>query len=243
MTTFHCLFEQSGTFRDMFRSHGHKAYCYDIQDEYGKTDFRIDLFKQIENAYDEITHKSCCQSNTTIFQAMNPKEDFVMAFFPCTYFCDMNELLFTCQGGGGVVGSGGNMKRNITNIKKVIEREKTRSYFFSVFLKMCLILEELKIKTIIENPYNNNKNFLCRYSPYLPTYIEKNRAAWGDKFVKPTMYIAINFDMNETFYFYDLNINTLKIEKDIKAGSKERSEITPRYANNFYKRFIEHAST
>lgn len=47
----HCLFEQSGTFRDVFREIGITAYDYDIQNEYKTTDIQIDLFKEIENAY------------------------------------------------------------------------------------------------------------------------------------------------------------------------------------------------
>lgn len=48
----HCLFEQSGTFKNVFRSHGIESYDYDILNDYGQTDFQIDLFKAIEDAYD-----------------------------------------------------------------------------------------------------------------------------------------------------------------------------------------------
>jgi hypothetical protein len=43
----HCLFEQSGTFRDQFRNLGYEAYDYDIKNDYGKTDHIIDLFAEI----------------------------------------------------------------------------------------------------------------------------------------------------------------------------------------------------
>ena len=43
----HLLFEQSATFRDVFRELGYEAYCYDIQNNFGKTDYQIDLFKEI----------------------------------------------------------------------------------------------------------------------------------------------------------------------------------------------------
>lgn len=48
----HCFFEQSATFRDEFRKLGYESFDYDIQNSFGKTDFQIDLFKEIENAYD-----------------------------------------------------------------------------------------------------------------------------------------------------------------------------------------------
>ncbi len=43
----HCLFEQSGTFKNEFRKLGIDAYDYDIQNEFNQTDYVIDLFKEI----------------------------------------------------------------------------------------------------------------------------------------------------------------------------------------------------
>lgn len=45
--TVHCLFEQSGTFKNEFRKLGITAYDYDILNDYGQTDFQIDLFSEI----------------------------------------------------------------------------------------------------------------------------------------------------------------------------------------------------
>lgn len=47
----YCLFEQSGTFKNEFKKLGIEAYDYDIQDEFGQTDYVIDLFSEIEKAY------------------------------------------------------------------------------------------------------------------------------------------------------------------------------------------------
>ena len=47
----HCLFEQSGTFKKEFIKFGIQAEDYDIQDNFGQTDHKIDLFKEIENAW------------------------------------------------------------------------------------------------------------------------------------------------------------------------------------------------
>ena len=49
---FYCLFEQSGTFKNEFKKLGYEAYDYDIQDEFGETDYVCDLFVDIECAYD-----------------------------------------------------------------------------------------------------------------------------------------------------------------------------------------------
>ena len=43
----HCLFEQSGTFKNEFKKLGYEAYDYDIQNAFGQTDYVIDLFWEI----------------------------------------------------------------------------------------------------------------------------------------------------------------------------------------------------
>lgn len=43
----HCLFEQSGTFRDQFRELGYEAYDYDLCNDFEKTDYQMDLFEEI----------------------------------------------------------------------------------------------------------------------------------------------------------------------------------------------------
>ena len=48
----HCFFEQSGTFKNEFKKLGYDAYDYDIQNNFGETDFQIDLFAEISQAFD-----------------------------------------------------------------------------------------------------------------------------------------------------------------------------------------------
>lgn len=48
----HCFFEQSGTFKNEFKKLGYEAEDYDIQNNFGETDNVVDLFKNIEDAYD-----------------------------------------------------------------------------------------------------------------------------------------------------------------------------------------------
>lgn len=43
----HCLFEQSGTFKNAFKKFGIDAYDYDILDDFGETDYKVDLFDEI----------------------------------------------------------------------------------------------------------------------------------------------------------------------------------------------------
>lgn len=57
-TVFHCFFEQSGTFKNEFKKLGYDAYDYDILNDFGETDFVVDLFKDIETAYERERERS-----------------------------------------------------------------------------------------------------------------------------------------------------------------------------------------
>lgn len=224
---FHFLFEQSGTFKNAFKEFGNNCYDYDILNEYNETDFVCDIFNEIEKCYN---------NESSIFD--NIKEnDFIIAFFPCTYFCDRNELIFKLWNGGKKLDF--NKKRANDLLKRNVDRCK----YFDIYIKFCYICKEKKIKTIIENPASGgSRNYLEMFSPVEISYKEKNRALFGDEFKKPTNYFSINFEMKEKFFmFYDNNIFTKRIldiqSKKISTG--ERSKISKTYAKNFYKRFIE----
>lgn len=238
---FHCLFEQSGTFKNVFKEYGHNAWDYDILNDYGQTDYVIDLFKEIENEYENIANGT---KYKTIFSDMQPDKDFIIAFFPCTYFSDMNEMIFKA-----VSVNGQNFKNNIPlkHIERLLKRNNDRAYFFELFIKLCFVLQELKLKTIIENPSSPiYRNYLELYSPYRPNWREKDRTLFGDYFRKPTNFFAINFELKESFIMYDeeLNKKSIKSRKRVKkvvveTNQRKRSEITSRYVRNFYKRFLE----
>lgn len=84
MKTFHCFFEQSGTFKNEFKKLKYEAFDYDIQDEFKETDYIIDLFAEIEKAYKE---------KESLFD--NIKEtDMLLAFFPCVRFEDQIQMAF-----------------------------------------------------------------------------------------------------------------------------------------------------
>lgn len=73
----HLLFEQSGTFKNEFKKLGFKnSYDYDILNDFGETDFQIDLFNEIKNAY---------RDRESIFDKISDN-DLIFAFFPCTRF-------------------------------------------------------------------------------------------------------------------------------------------------------------
>ena len=43
----HCLFEQSGTFKNEFKKLGYEAEDYDLLNDFGETDHQIDLCAEI----------------------------------------------------------------------------------------------------------------------------------------------------------------------------------------------------
>lgn len=119
----HCLFEQSGTFKDEFAKLGYTAYDYDIQNNFGKTDFIIDLFSEIKKGYD---------GKPSVFDTITP-DDLIMAFFPCIYFCEINQRFF----------SGDSVTYRIMSKMEIIaaiierEREKKILYFIVKVIRNC----------------------------------------------------------------------------------------------------------
>lgn len=61
----HCLFEQSGTFKNEFKKLGIEAYDYDILNDYGQTDYVIDLFAEIGGGT-RVSRQSSTRSRRTI---------------------------------------------------------------------------------------------------------------------------------------------------------------------------------
>lgn len=208
----HCFFEQSGTFRDEFRKLGIAAKDYDLCNKFGKTDWVGDLFFQIELAF---YHEG------SIFDFFT-KDDLILAFFPCTYFCGHNELFF----------SGTNYNfRQLTKaemIDKIIDRARERNNYYIKLLKLCKIVEERGLKMIVENPYNAHHFWRFNF-PYKPAVIDMNRRLRGDYFKKPTQYLFVNCEPAGKV--------SLQMDKPMeyvmeKCGI-ERSLISPDYARNF----------
>lgn len=88
---------------------GIDAEDYDIKNEYGETDHQIDLFEEIERAVKPISINGKTTHDATIFDSITP-EDLIMAFFPCIYFAENNQMQFC--------GVGFNQK-NLTQLEKL----------------------------------------------------------------------------------------------------------------------------
>lgn len=171
----HCLFEQSGTFKNAFRKYGIDSYDYDIQDEFGETDYVIDLFKEIRGGYDE---------KQSIFDGIK-EDDIILAFFPCTYFECQNQLWFA---GNNYAQKGYSDEKNC---ELVIKRHKELNEFYEVLNKLVIICIRRNLKLIIENPYSQ-PHYLTTYWCIKPSIIDTDRTANGDFYKKPTQYWFIN---------------------------------------------------
>lgn len=221
----HCFFEQSGTFKNEFKKLGYDAYDYDIQNNFGETDFVIDLFAEIEKAYD---------NQESIFNTIGGG-DLVMAFFPCIYFCDASTNLFRFSNKNYA-------KLNLREkTNKILKRGQDRQYFLALLTKMVTICQERGLRMIIENPFNG-ETFLRNNFVLPPTFVDKDRTMRGDYFRKPTAYWFIDCEPTNGFSLQrDKEIKTIcgtKGSKEAGLCGEERSMISPDYARNFICDFI-----
>lgn len=223
----HCLFEQSGTFKNEFIKLGIPAEDYDIQNNFGETDNVVDLFVEIEKGYD---------GQPSVFDKIGGG-DLIMAFFPCIHFCDAKTMFF----------KGAHIAVKKWSIDKLmrwnIEAAQTREKFYLKLLQLASIVDARGLRMIIENPWNTSRETYLQCNFIKPTIIDTNRSFRGDYFVKPTAYWFLGC--------VPTNGKTLQVNKDVKIVykekskkfikgqcSEERSMISPDYARNFICDFI-----
>lgn len=226
---FHCFFEQSGTFKNEFKKLGYEAYDYDILNDFGQTDFQVDLFKEIETAYER-------ERERTVFD--NVKEgDQIIAFFPCTRFEDQIQMNF--RGTNYSLTKWNDLKKLEYDLKLHDELHGLYKYV----TKLAIVCIKRGIPLIIENPYSTT-HYLVKYWAIKSKIIDKDRTERGDCFVKPTQYWFINREPSNNLVFDAVAIHPKKIVAKFKSDqecanrSKERSLISPDYANRFIREFI-----
>lgn len=83
----HCLFEQSGTFKQEFLKLGISAEDYDIQNNFNQTDHVVDLFAAIEKAYSALagteqnrTEQTHCSTLSTRVKTLCLRSSHVFIF-------------------------------------------------------------------------------------------------------------------------------------------------------------------
>ncbi|MBO7712653.1 MAG: hypothetical protein J6S85_03735 [Methanobrevibacter sp.] len=221
----HLFFEQSGTFKNEFKKLGYEAYDYDIQNNFGETDFDNDLFKEIDDAYD---------GKPSLFDRITP-DDLIMAFYPCIYFCAGSQMCFylSCPN-----------YKNLSSketIKQILERTEQRKRYYSTLIKFCAVCIERNIKMIFENPWSEQTYLKANFIK-VPDLVDNNRMNRGDYFIKPTAYWYFNCEPTYgESYQNDKEKKTHDTTRSSKVPgicSEERSMISPDYARNFICDFI-----
>ena len=215
----HCLFEQSGTFKNAFKRIGYDAVDYDIENNYNQTDFVIDIFKEI----DKFTIKE-----NSIFDNITEK-DLIFAFFPCTYFSVQSQL--NSRGVGSTVKKYTKQQKQDYAILLSIKRNE---YFLKLMSLVNIALSK-NLRLVIENPAHCN--YILYYLPQIYEIVKiNNRRNYGDELKKPTAFLFYNFEPKFTMH----PIEYCKSKKIIyNLNTKQRSEITSDFAENFIKNFIE----
>lgn len=222
----HCLFEQSGCFKNEFRKLGYEAYDYDIQNEFGETDHVIDLFAEIEGGY---------EGKPSIFDNIST-DDLIMAFFPCTRF--------ECQVQINFRGDANQMKKwtdtQKLNYSMQLHKELSRNY--DLISKLALICIKRGLRCVIENPYTQ-PHYLTNFWCIKPKLIDKNRRDNGDYMEKPTQYFFLGFEPKQNLVFEPLEYCELRVHERMKpkdglSRATMRSMIHPQYANRFIRQYL-----
>lgn len=223
----HCLFEQSGTFKNEFKKLGVEAYDYDILNDCGETDFQIDLFKEIEGGYN---------GEPSVFDNIS-QDDLIIAFFPCTRFEAKIPLMFR----GEIPQQKNYTDRQKLEVSMKLHEELHRNYL--LISEMVCICIDRGLKMVIENPYTA-PHYLTTYWCIKPKLIDRNRCENGDYMKKPTQFWFINCEPKQNMVFEPLTyVEQRKCEYITKRNTGidktiARSEIHPQYASRFIRQYL-----
>jgi hypothetical protein len=222
----HCLFEQSGTFKNEFKKLGYEAFDYDILNDYGQTDFQCDLYKEIRGGY---------EGKPSIFDNIT-SDDIIMAFFPCTRF----EAQILLHYRGDAV----QMKKwdDIQKLERDLVLHKELSENYELITKLAIIILKRNLRMVFENPYST-QHYLTNYWCLKPKVIDHDRRLNGDYMTKPTQYWFIGFEPKQNLVFEPLDWVEYRTHQGMKSKNgldktKRRSEIHPQYANRFIRQYL-----
>lgn len=221
----HCMFEQSGTFKNEFKKLGIEAYDYDILNDFGETDYILDLFAEIHRG----GHGEPC-----VFDKISV-EDIIVAFFPCIMFQENNALLFS--------GKAPQFKNYSISEKMEynMKRHKKLNDFYTTLCQFVKVCSDRGLRLIIENPAT--KPHYLDYYFISPTFTDNDRRLNGDFYKKPTNYWFIGCEPKNNFIMEPLEwVQQERIEKQKNKNGVSRqvlrSMIHPQYANRFIREYI-----
>lgn len=240
----HLFFEQSGTFKKAFQNLGISAVDYDIQNEFNETDYVVDLFEEINRAFD---------GKPSIFDTIK-SNDLIMAFFPCIRFENQIMLFFRGQAYQQSVWT--DEERMLYDMNLLDEVQE----MYRLVNKLFIVCIRGGYRLIVENPFSE-EHFLRRYWCLQPSIIDRDRRDNGDYSKKPTQYWFVNCTPEQNVLFEAIPDNSIKPETDEgnwgrwasmktidfqKMGTGDRatarSMIHPDYADRFIRQYITEGS-
>lgn len=222
-----CLFEQSGIFKNEFEKLGVHAEDYDILNDFNQTDHVIDLFSEIDKAY---------EGKPSLFDEIG-EMDLVLAFFPCTRFEARVPLSFRCDRHG---------MEDYTDIKKLEYSMKLHEELHRLYMLICklfVLSNRGGWRMIVENPYTQ-PHYLTTFFPIKPSIIDNDRTANGDYFKKPTQYWFVNCKPEQNMFFEPIeHVEKHTVDQAMKLGIGKNRQINrslmhPQYARRFIKTYV-----
>lgn len=232
--TVHCLFEQSGTFKNEFKKLGYNALDYDILNDYGETDVIIDLFSEIRGGY---------EGKNSIFDSFT-KDDLILAFFPCIRF--ENQIMLSFRGQNYGVHNWPDRDKILFDMRLIAELKE----YYDIVCMLFILCIDRGLRLVMENPYSE-EHFLRRYWCIKPAIIDRDRRENGDYFKKPTQYWFYNVKPKDNLIFEPVSYNQIgildannKILKKhyskivAKTKTQAKSMMHPEYANRFIRRYL-----
>lgn len=160
-------------------------------------------------------------------------EDLILAFFPCTRFCQNSQLLTS---GRAYQQTGWSDEKKLIYGMSFVD-EMCANY--KRLSKMVCVCIRHGLRLVIENPYTD-PHFLKMYFPISPTIIDRDRRDNGDYYKKPTQFWFIGFQPYDNLVFEALDYVYRPVIERVRGKNRTamRSEISPQYARRFIKRYL-----
>lgn len=221
------MFEQSGTFKNEFIKLGIPSFDYDTLNEFGQTDYKVDLFEEIDNAF---------VGADSVFDSIS-SDDLIFAFFPCTKFEDQALLGYRCDRW---------QLKNYSILQKlsyVLKQHEELNRNYSAITELVYVCVKKNVPLIIENPYST-QHYLQRYWCLKPQIVDMDRREDGDYYRKPTQYWFIGCEPKQNIVFEPIDYVETEsavqrvCKKDGISREVRRSLIHPQYANRFIRKYI-----
>ena len=212
------LFEQSGTFKNVLREMGNDAKDIDISNAYNETDILIDIFVILDKYI---------SGDTSVIKSEIFSSDLIIAFFPCTYFSQYNDLMLSGKWHNYRFMTDSEKSMYMFNRKSM---QTTYTYRLNALIEICC---DKKIPLIIENPVSSYMSKFIKNNNI--NYVKHIRNKYGDNMYKPTYYLLFNGAYIENLDLIETPVTRIVEKIRDKNENANRSLMSKNYVRNFCK--------